>query len=83
MADAIEPTGWFGKASELLSALAVVGADRDGEGNFIITGEPAYGGIDGDVVVSPECCYLVKGHRCRLSALMNSTSYGVRNVAVI
>lgn len=83
MANTIEPTGWFGKASELLSALAVVGADRDGDGNFIITGAPVFQGIDGDVVVSPECYYLVKGQRCRLAALMNSTSYGIRNVAVI
>ncbi len=83
MANAIELIGWFGKAPELLYALAVVGADRDGEGNFIITGEPVFQGMDGDVVVSSGCCYLVKGQRCLLAALMNSTSYGIRNIAVI
>jgi hypothetical protein len=85
MTAVISPTGagWMGHPREVLSVLHTVGADRDEEGNFLIYGEPVITGLDGDNVVSAGVEYSVGGKRANLAAMLNSTSYGLRNITVI
>lgn len=69
--------GWIGPTSQLLHALDVAGADRDDEGNFLITTHPVITGIGGEeAVVHDRCTYLRRGQPLSLAGLMNSTSYG-------
>ena len=75
--------GWFGSNKQILYALDIVGADKDAEGNFLIVGAPVFSGLDPDEVVIPdETDYLKNGKRASLAGLMNSTSYGVRDIKV-
>jgi len=68
----------------VLHALRTVGADRDGEGNFLIDGGVAsFMGLGEEVCISDGAHYLVGGQPRSLAALMNGTSYGVRGVHVI
>jgi hypothetical protein len=67
----------------VLAALAVVGADKDADGQYVLCGEPPCVGIGGDeMVVPPACCYLLGGKQSSLAGLLNATSSGIRNVQV-
>jgi hypothetical protein len=80
--------GWFGTMSQVKHYLRTVGADRDPEGNFYVTGigVQSFMGIDeGDrteVVIPSDCSYLSAGRECSLAAGLATTSYGM-NVYVI
>ena len=74
--------GWIGDPEQLLHVLRTVGADRDGEGNFLVFGEAPITGLDGDVVVPGGTEYAVGGKRQNLAALLRDTSYGT-SVTVI
>jgi hypothetical protein len=75
--------GWFGPKSQLDYALGLAGADRDGDGNFLISGG-VFVGIGGEeVAVEDDASFFVEGTRRSMAALLNSTSYGTRNVTVI
>lgn len=80
--------GWFGNMSQVKHYLRTVNADRDKEGNFLITGMEvlSFMGIDeGDrteVIVPSTCSYLSGGRECNLAAGLATTSYGM-NVWVI
>jgi hypothetical protein len=63
--------------------LRTVSADADDEGRFLIYGEPVIRGLDGDMAVPATAEYSVDGRRANLAALLNSTSYGVRDVTVV
>lgn len=76
--------GWMGDAQHLLHALDVAGADKDEEGNFLIEGRVAsFMGAGEELVVPDNARYFVDGKPANLAGLMNSTSYGLRNVTVI
>ena len=76
--------GWLGMTDHVLHALRTVGADSDGEGNFLIDGGvSSFMGLGEEVCISDGAHYLVDGQPRSLAALMNSTSYGVRGVQVI
>ena len=63
--------GWMGNASELLSYLSVIGADKDEEGNYLIGGAPVTSGMDPtEVVVPAETVYFVDGKSVPLAANM-------------
>lgn len=70
-------SGWIGDRSAVLHALAVVGADKDAQGNYLIAGEPVISGLDPEEVVVPAGAqYAVAGKWHNLAALLRSTSYG-------
>jgi len=78
----------MGSQQELLDALAAVGADRDGNGNFLIHygGVTSFMGVDdpnNDVVVDDIACYSVGGQMRNLSEMMNGRGVGLCNVVVI
>ena len=76
-------SGWFGLRRHVEHALATVGADRDSDGAFLITGAPVAVGLDGEELVVPtETNYLVAGQPRSLAGLLNGTSYGCRNIKV-
>jgi hypothetical protein len=76
--------GWIGTMGQVLHYLAVVKADRDKEGQFVITGpmnsEPVtfmgLGGPDAECIIPGDVDYLVGGRACNLAAGLRSTSYG-------
>lgn len=70
--------GWFGPTDQMLYYLSTVNADRDAEGNYLITGVPVIAGLDpSDCVVPAGAQYLVNGKPCNLAAGLRSTSYGI------
>ena len=73
--------GWFGIMRHVLHALSTVGADKDKEGKFLVSGmiSPFLGidSEDNDVVIGEDAKYYVEGKPCSLVALMRSTSYGI------
>jgi len=75
--------GWFGPIESLLHTLDVVGADRDPEGNFDVAGELVVGLGGREIVVGDSARYFKNGEPFGLASLLNSTSYGVRNITVI
>lgn len=73
---------WFGPTRQVLFYLSTVGADRDSNGSFIITGAPIATGMGGDEAVVPDATsYLVNGERKALAAGLCSTSFGTKVVA--
>jgi len=76
-------TGWFGPLESLYYALSVVGCDRDAEGRYCVRGTIALGLGGQEVVVGADADYYVGGQPRGLAGLLNSTSYGLRNVTVI
>lgn len=71
--------GWFGPTKQVLFYLDTVGADKDADGSFLITGAPITIGLDPEEAVIPdETCYLVGGQRKALAAGLCSTSYGTK-----
>jgi hypothetical protein len=80
--------GWMGVYSEVKHTLRMYGAEFDekGEPKFVSESPAFFLGIhsdNNDVVVSDNCQCLIKGQPVGVAYLMNSTSYGVRNVRVI
>ena len=76
--------GWFGRKDQFLSVLSVMGADRDSDGQFIITGEAPCVGIGGvDVAVPDGCQCLIGGEPVGVCPTLNSTSYGTSAVVII
>lgn len=74
--------GWMGLKSQLDYALGLAGADRDGDGNFLVSGEIAVGYGGYEVVVADDARFYVLGEPRSVAALMNATSYGARHVTV-
>ena len=68
--------GWIGEEEQLLYVLGLAGADRDGDGKFLVYGEPPIKGLTGEVVIGPRCEYSVQGKRANLVGLLSTTSYG-------
>lgn len=76
--------GWLGMADDVVYTLGVIGADRDEDGRFVVTrgGVASFMGAGEEVCISDDASYFVDGDPKPLAALMNDTSYGVRNVTV-
>jgi len=74
--------GWIGTQGQLEHYLAVVGADRDEEGRFLIWGRVVSflgsTGENAEVVVDENAEYSVGGCRANLAGGLNSTSYGLK-----
>jgi hypothetical protein len=84
MAEVIIGGGWFGQRAQVMHALSVVGADRAPDGKGFRTSGRIYAGLDPEEwVLGADAKYYVDGTECSLPHLMNSTSYGVRNITVI
>ena len=78
--------GWMGVWSQAVNAIYADGGDFDDDGKPIVDGVLFFLGIQNpgaDVVIPGDARYYVKGKPYLLAALLNSTSCGVRNVAVI
>ena len=78
--------GWMGSWGQLRHAVRTVGGDYDTETNQpVVTGCSLFLGIvadSNDVVVHGEAQYFIAGMPQSLPLLLNSTSYGLRNVEV-
>lgn len=74
--------GWIGMAGQVEHYLAMVGADRDEQGRFLVGGSVVVGMGGEEVVLGNDAYYLAGGQKCNLAAGLRSTSYGVA-VAVI
>jgi len=79
--------GWFGRRGQLEHYLRTVGADRDGEGRFIIRGVVStFLGMDmgpsTEVVVPAEAQYFVNGQPQGLAVGLGRTSYGIRPIVI-
>lgn len=71
--------GWIGMIDQVMFYLSTVGADKDIDGKFLITGTPITFGLDGaEVVIPDETNYLVDGKPKALAAGLCSTSYGLK-----
>jgi hypothetical protein len=68
--------GWFGSKEAISHALGIVGADREEDGAYRITGR-IFVGLDGDIVLGDDACFFVEGERRQLAALMRTTSQGL------
>ncbi len=79
--------GWVGVMSQVLHYLSVVGADRDEDGKFLVTGDVVtflgMGGENAETVVGPDACYFVNGRKANLASGLGSTSYGTRPVVIM
>ncbi len=73
--------GWIGPVKDVLYALDLLGADQDGEGKYLVSGQVGVflGGArpDADILIAEDAQYFVKGQGAQLAAYMRSTSYGV------
>lgn len=77
--------GWFGPWGNVRHAIRTVGGDLDDDGQPVVDGVALFLGIvdDGnDAVVSGDAKFYSMGRPQSLPLLMNSTSYGLRNVEV-
>jgi len=74
---------WLGDPRDALDTLASVGADRDEDGRFLITGKPVVHGLDGDLLIPDETNYLLGGNAASFAGLMHSTGRGVNVVAIM
>lgn len=76
--------GWLGSWSELRNYLAVVNADQDDEGKFIVRGNiTSFLGMGKEFVVGDDAQYRQDEKWCQLAAGLNDTSYGIRGIMVI
>jgi len=79
--------GWMGTLHLMKYALSVVGADQDKDGKYIVSGGiVTFLGMTDDqaeVVIDETATYYRNGQPCSIAGLLNSTSYGVRNITVI
>ena len=75
--------GWFGLVEQFLYVLGTMRADRDENGDFIITGDCPTVGIGGvEIAVPSGCQCLIAGKPQGVCPMLNSTSYGIRGVKV-
>ena len=68
--------GWIGSTRAVENYLAVVGADRDGEGNFIISGDKppvSFMGEGSELVIDDSVVYFKDKQPVKLVANMVST----------
>ena len=82
-----ENHGWIGYTDQVNHYLNVVGADRDVEGKFIITGEESarpttFMGAGVEVVVPGNAYYLKDGVPVNLSSGLRTTSYGIGVIVI-
>jgi len=78
-------TGWAGVLKQVKYVVRTVGGDTDGRGEPIIDGVITFMGIEddtADAIVPAEAVYYKDGVAFSLAPLMNSTSYGFREVQV-
>lgn len=79
-------TGWAGSWGQLRHAVRTVGGDWNDDSNQpVVDGVALFLGImddDNDAVVHGDAHYFINGRPQSLPVLMNSTSYGFRNVMV-
>jgi len=78
-------TGWCGPLGNVKHAVRTVGGDRNEDGEVLYSGVCTFLGLQddrADAVVGADAMYYVDGEPVPLAPLMNSTSYGIRNVAV-
>jgi len=70
--------GWIGSKEELMNVLAVHGADKDDEGNYLVYVDPpvSFLGMGEEWVVSNKTEISYKGKRINLAWLLGQTSYG-------
>jgi len=72
--------GWIGYADQMMHYLAVVHADRDEGGRFIVRGTiSTYMGAGEEAVIGGDAEYRVggpEGRWCNLAAGLRGTSYG-------
>ena len=66
--------GWIGPTRTVENFLAVVGADRDNDGRFVVVGEApsSFMGQGDELVIPAGCCYLAQGKPVPLAATMVS-----------
>lgn len=71
-------SGWIGPTSAVLEALESIGADRDDDGNYLLTGEAptSFLGLGDELCVPERCMYLLKGEPCPLYQLLYSHPSG-------
>ena len=72
--------GWIGSKQELMNVLAVHGADKDEEGNYLVYVDPpvSFLGMGEEFVVSDKTEISYKGKRINLAYLLGQTSYGLK-----
>lgn len=78
-------TGWCGSLGNVKHVIRTLGGDRDENGEPLFTGVCTFLGMTddrADAVVGADACYYVNNEPVPLAPAMNSTSYGLRNVAV-
>ena len=73
------PDGWLGLRRELMHYLDVVNADRDAEGQFIISGAPitSFMGAGDELLVPDDTVYFCAGEPKKLAAALRTTSSGL------
>lgn len=75
--------GWFGTTHLFFHTMRTYGADFDEKGNLKVYGDPPCFGLGGEeVLISDSVEVSINGHRQPAAGLLNSTSYGLRNVVV-
>ena len=76
--------GWLGSIGELLNALSVVNADKDDQGNYYVQGNiTSFMGAGEEMCLGHDAQYRKNNEWLSLPQLLNSTSYGLKNVTVI
>jgi len=75
--------GWFGPRAQLDYALRLAGADRDEEGRLLVSGTIALGIGGEEIAVADDARFYCDGRPRSIPALLNATSYGLRDVMVI
>lgn len=78
--------GWLGRYGHVKHAIRTVNGDRDSDGEPKIDGILFFLGCkdeQADVAVGYDAVYYAEGKPIPLAPLMNSTSYGVRNINII
>jgi len=75
--------GWICDAAQLRNVLAVMGADRNAEGGFVVTGQVAsFMGAGEEFVIGSDAQYYVNGQARSLVSALALTSYGSAVVVI-
>lgn len=69
--------GWIGMIDAVRNALSVVGADREPDGAFRISGSVVSGFDGAEVVIGADATYFCGGEPKNLAGLMRGTSQGI------
>jgi len=78
-------TGWAGVLKQVKYVVRTVGGDTDERGEPVIDGIITFMGMTddtADAIVPAEAVYYKDGVASSLASLMNSTSYGLREIQV-